>query len=165
MTQAFGPLSITVAGEQQVRLGITRITRQVDDLRSLWVKWQLAFFAAEIDLFAASPWVPLSPAYAEWKATHYPGGGTLRASGALMRSLVSKGKGHVFKATKRAMEIGTEVASARGAPYPLYHQLGAGNNPVRKPIDLEHMDAGSSAGHFGRALVEWGDEMRKGWAT
>jgi len=163
MTQAFGPLSITIDGERQVRLGVTRITKQVDDLRGLWKRWQLAFFAAEIDLFAASPWEAISPAYAAWKAKHYPGRGVLRASGALMQSLVGKGSGHVYKATKRAMEIGTGVTSEGGAPYPLYHQLGAGHNPVRKPIDLEHMDAGSAAGHFGRALVEWGNEMRKGW--
>jgi hypothetical protein len=88
-----------------------------------------------------------------------------------MQSLVAKGPGHVFKAQKRSMEIGTAVVSepnpntgkGGGAPYPLYHQLGAGHNPVRKPIDLQHMDTGP-AGYFGRALVEWGNDVRKAWA-
>lgn len=157
MPRAYGPVTIEVDGEQQVRLAVTRILREVQDLRPLWKRWQVAFFASEIDLFAAAPWASLDDRYAAWKAANLPGRGILVASGAMKNSLVSQGSGHIFRAQPRVMEIGTEV------PYAMYHQRGTPKMPMRKPIDLTHGDAGSKAGHFGRALVEWGNELRKAW--
>ena len=36
-----------VNSEQQVRLGLTRVMREIEDLRPLWDRWHVAFFAAE----------------------------------------------------------------------------------------------------------------------
>lgn len=156
-------VGIEIDGVKQVDLAITRVNRHVSDLRPLWKKWQVAFFAAENDLFIQQPWKELNRRYAAWKAERFPGKGLLQRSGALRNSLTSMSTDHIYKAMPQAMEIGT------GIPYAIYHQQGTSKMPPRPPLDLTKqlgLDGKGridQAGYFGRALVEWRHDLVKEW--
>lgn len=75
-----------------------------------------------------SPWTPLSPAYAAWKARVHPGKPILELTGDLRRSLTGDPLG-VERIGPDYAELGTEI------PYGVYHQLGDGV-PQRRPVDV-----------------------------
>lgn len=72
---------------------------------------------------------PLSPAYARWKQTHFPGRGMLELTGALKRSLTSFGEGSVTLYGPSSVYISSTV------DYAGYHQAGTGTMPRRPPIE------------------------------
>lgn len=162
MTRFYGPVTAEIQGDKQVVLAVSRVNQHVSDLSlpmkasglSLWQRFQVAFFASEIDLFASrgasgrgGTWKPLSPSYAEWKARRYPGMPILQASGAMKESLVGMGPGHIFTQGRRAMEIGT-------------HEKAGWHWRTRKPIDIG--DAAEKQ-YFGHALAAWGLDLRREW--
>jgi len=76
-------------------------------------------------------WQELSPAYARWKTQHYPGRKILELTGRLRASLTNKGgPDNVLQITPTMLAVGTVV------PYAIRHQLGLGNLPMRKIIEL-----------------------------
>lgn len=159
---------LEINGDVQVKLAVTRVSGASEDMSakvgsnpSLWDRWHKAFFAAEIDLFAShgasgksGAWPALSPKYAAWKARVFPGRPIMRATGAMMQSLVKTGPGHVFKPTSTSLEIGTNEKAG-------WHWEAVGNRPARKAIDIGPK---AEREYFGRALVEWGNDLRKEWA-
>lgn len=67
---------------------LERLRRAVTDLRPAWAQILAAYKSQQRELFAAAGaeaggWAPLDPAYARWKARHFPGRGILRQSGKL----------------------------------------------------------------------------------
>lgn len=80
-------------------LGDEGLERHLDDLdgrldlRPAWDDVARVFTEAEERQFltegaaGGTPWAPLSPRYAAWKAIHFPGKGILRRTDALFRSL------------------------------------------------------------------------------
>lgn len=71
--------------DEVVRDRLRWITAQLLDLRPFWpnvvtlaIDWWRQQFETE-GRFAGPGWAPLSPAYAAWKAVHYPGRGILVA--------------------------------------------------------------------------------------
>lgn len=163
------PLSYSINGVEQVRLAVTRVSAAVSDFsekvggRSLWDRWHEAFFESERELFASEggtgrsgKWEPLSPNYADWKRSHYPGALTLVASGAMKESLIGAAAGHVFIAEKQTLHIGTEILAG-------YHWQPSGNRPARRAVDISDEQERQ---FFGRALVSWAHDLRKeAWDT
>lgn len=130
-------LSFEIEGERQFRFSIGRMVHALGDMRPFWEgALKPSFYAVEAQQFASQgadgrsgAWAQLSPQYAAWKATHYPGRAILQRSGALMASLLG-GAGHIFQSAPSWMAIGS------GLGYGIYHQTGAGNLPRRRPIDI-----------------------------
>lgn len=147
-----GPiLGFDVQGEQQVRLSILRVQNDLKDLRPLWKRWRAVFYVIEEALFESEgatgrggSWPDLTPAYAAWKATHWPGGSILVASGAMRASLTGRTGDSVYRATPKHFEIGTSRLAG-------YHFGGLGHNKVRRPIDVGR----DAELEFGDALHEW----------
>lgn len=99
-------------------------------------------------------WKPLNPAYARWKATHYPGKPILQRSERLRRSLEwsggQVGPGGVARFSERSAEFGTSV------PHGRRHQDGAGRLPQRRIIFLPQ-SAGES---YARLLQRYVADVR-----
>ncbi|WP_427017868.1 phage virion morphogenesis protein [Pseudarthrobacter sp. P1] len=74
--------------------------------------------------YGSGGWAPLSPAYATWKAHHFPGRGVLERTGDLRESLTDRPFG-IDEITDTKMVIGT------GVDYAPYHQNGTKNMPAR----------------------------------
>lgn len=78
--------------------------------------------------YASGGWQALSPAYAAWKARHYPGRKILVRTGELERSLT---EGPQINVIEPHMAIfGSAVE------YGAYHQNGGENLPRRRPVEL-----------------------------
>ncbi|MCX7844361.1 MAG: phage virion morphogenesis protein [Candidatus Bipolaricaulota bacterium] len=124
---------ISIAGELQVRRLIEGVIHRGQDLRPVWACIARDFHEVETRQFATEgglgrPWPPLSPAYAAWKAKHYPGAPILVRTGRLRASLVGSTRDTVEVMEPHMLRIGTRV------PYALYHQTGTSRMPPRPPI-------------------------------
>ncbi|MDD3494065.1 MAG: phage virion morphogenesis protein [Candidatus Thermoplasmatota archaeon] len=75
-------------------------------------------------------WEDLSPAYAAWKAKHYPTAGVLELTGTLKKSLTARTGDTIVRKEPGGVKVGTRV------PYAAYHQEGTKNLPPRPPMAL-----------------------------
>ena len=78
---------------------------------------QVPFWKKEVDPTYQRPWARLSPAYAKWKAQHYPGEPILRETGLMQDSAYIYTRGDQFL-----------VKSTR---YGAYNQFGTSKMPAR----------------------------------
>jgi phage gpG-like protein len=133
-----GALELTIAlpGLQSLTVGLSRYRADIADWSTFWrekfapffYRWVLTDFVLEGGGSGAT-WAPLSPAYAAWKAKHYPGTGLLVRSGALKASLAGpEAPQAIFRPTTTSLTIGTSV------PYGLPHQTGTSRMPQRPPL-------------------------------
>lgn len=126
-------------GDAQLDRTLDRWATNVDDVTPAWNVIADDFARIEREQFASEGrrssggWSPLSPAYARWKAAHYPGKPILQREGDLIRSLTERPFG-VEVILPGYMAIGSDVDYGR------YHQRGAGNLPQRRPIELRESD-------------------------
>lgn len=128
--------TLALPGLQPLSVGLSRLRTAIADWTPFWTDRFAPFFYRMVQQDfvlegggSGSSWAPLSPAYAAWKASHYPGKGILVQSGALKASLADPNAvGAIFRTTPTSLEIGTSV------PYALYHQLGTGRMPQRPPM-------------------------------
>lgn len=126
-------LTFAVFGDVQVDRTLEGIEENVADMRPAWSALRQRFLTIERRQFAtqggySGGWSPLSPAYARWKARHYPGKTILRRTDALWRSLTEGPMVAVLEPDY--MVLGTSVEYAE------YHQLGGGRLPRRRPVEL-----------------------------
>ena len=132
--------TVEVMGEEQVLRAFSRFGDAVKDLTPFWPTIADDFRELEEKQFdtqggsGSGGWTALSPAYATWKARHYPGKGILVRTGALRSSLTTGGAGHIEKKSADRLEIGTSV------PYAIYHQKGTRKMPKRPPVELSEAD-------------------------
>lgn len=124
--------TFTVDGDEQINRQLSRFGDDVKDFSSFFRQVSERLQRASKELFDAQGrgWAPLSPAYAEWKAKHYPGKTILRRTDALYNSLAGRGRGHVEEIHPLQMRWGTEI------PYARFHQRGTSKMPQRRVIDL-----------------------------
>ena len=132
-------VTATIEGQAQFDRMFSRFGSHTDDLRFLWPDVAADFRAIEQEQFQSqgahsNQWQPLSRKYGAWKARKYPGKQILELSGALWKSLTTKGGKHVERSDKDSLTIGTSVK------YAGYHQRGTRKMPARKPIDLSEVD-------------------------
>lgn len=139
----YGPMGLlrlvlAVEGQADVDVSLSRFGAEIADWREFWVKWFGPKFFEDVQAnfdregAAVGGWKPLSPAYAAWKARHYPGRKILERTLRLRRSLTwhgglfasggfrgGLGREGIFRPNRTSLEAGT------GVPYGLYHQRGA----------------------------------------
>lgn len=115
-------LTITtdIDGDEQVIAQLDRALHALHDLSPAFEAIIPDFWDEERERFGAQPWAPLSPAYAKWKAQHYPGKGIMRLTDRLMDSLTSKSADAVVDVGPDHLTIGTRV------PYAAKHHRGIG---------------------------------------
>lgn len=127
-------LRLEFYGDVQLDRTLADISERADDMRPVWdhladrfVEMERRQFATQ-GAYASGGWAPLSPAYARWKASRYPGQTILRREDELYDSLTQRPLG-VEVLTDSFMVIGSAVE--HGA----YHQRGDGV-PQRRPIEF-----------------------------
>lgn len=125
-------------GETQVDRTLERFEAAAD-MRPAWeaLADRFAFverrqFATE-GAYASGGWAPLSPAYAAWKARHYPGQPILRRTDDLFESLTVRPfdeHGGIEVIEPSHMMLGSAVRYGR------FHQHGTRRMPRRRPVEL-----------------------------
>lgn len=129
-------LEIKTLGAENFVRGFNRFAEQVEDWRPVFNDIRADFLQGEAENFrregTPERWVALSPAYAAWKAVHFPGKPILERTGRMKRSIstLTGDVDTVNKMEKLRAEFGTVV------PYAHYHQEGAPNLPQRKVVQL-----------------------------
>lgn len=127
--------TFAVEGEVQIDRTLARLVDNVTDARPLWDALADRFARMETRQFdsggryGSDVWVPLSPAYAAWKAAAYPGKPILERTGALRESLTRRPFG-VEVIDARAIAVGS------GIDYGRFHQAGGGTLPRRRPVEF-----------------------------
>lgn len=128
-------LTFTIEGDTQLDRTLARFADNLGDASQLWDALADRFASVEARQFASEGayasggWPALSPAYAAWKARHYPGKPILERTGDLKDSLTSRPFG-IEVITPRSMTLGS------GVSYHKFHQQGAGALPQRRPVEL-----------------------------
>lgn len=126
-------VTFTFYGEAQIDRTLETMAGRVEDATPIWDALADRFLDDERRQFdseggfGSGRWSPLSPAYAAWKAVHFPGAGILVRTGDLRASLTEGPQ--VRAITPSSMAIGSAV------PYGRYHQRGDGV-PRRRPVEL-----------------------------
>ena len=131
-------MTVLVDPEKKFRSAIRKALKQVDDLRPAFDVMKDTWFRSNASIAPKNRKGPgkyddLAPSTkvskkSEWGFV-YP---ILRASGLLMASLSVDGHPNSIKIiNKRSMELGTNVTTKKGVPYPIYHQEGRPGLPKR----------------------------------
>jgi phage gpG-like protein len=125
-------LSIRVVGQAAMERGLARFTEGLADYRPLWRAIEDDFYAAEQEQFrtegtATGPhWTALSPNYAKWKETRFPGRLILERTGDLRRSLTDRQDPNALCIEERkTLTLGSRI------PYASFHQQGTSKMPAR----------------------------------
>jgi phage gpG-like protein len=133
---------LVVNGIGKVKTFLAQVRLKAKDFRPVYKTIRDDFFRVERDQFSTqgsrgpgSAWKPLNPSYAARKAKVAPGRGILVLSGDMRRSLVSLGgTGAIDDIKRQSMRMGSTNKFAQ------WHQVGAGNLPERKVVDLKPQD-------------------------
>ncbi len=110
-----------VDGVRELDRAFNRVDQFISDFRSLWPAvtdrvYRIIgrAFDTEGGSTAAGKWKALSPAYAKWKAIHYPGQPILRATNTLFESMTDpEAADAIFRPEKDQLTIGTKTPYAR----------------------------------------------------
>jgi phage gpG-like protein len=108
--------NVAVTGENELLAALTALNAEFRDMRPVWPKVSLVFDRMERDQFvgqgvgSAGGWKALSPAYAKWKAVHFPGKPILFRTGDLVRSLTSPfDENAIFDMTPDSLSRGSKL--------------------------------------------------------
>jgi phage gpG-like protein len=128
--------TLALPGLESLSIGLSRLHTDIADWTSFWKERfaPLFYMRTKQDFIleggaSGASWAPLSPRYAAWKASMFPGKGILVRSGALKASLSGPTAPlAVFRPGTSSLEIGTAV------PHAIYHQMGTSRMPQRPPM-------------------------------
>lgn len=164
------PLTLEVAGVQQVNRKLGLAAAAVQDLRPVWEDVYDDFLDRESKVFDAQgqsgsktremgggawgEWEALNEEYAKRKAAEGYGSRILVRTGDLRSSLTSRNADAVFRADQRSVSMGTKV------PYAWYHQTGKGV-PKREPIRVSEAAARMWARMIQKFVLESGQFERE----
>lgn len=129
-------LSFSFYGDTQVERTLDRFDH-AEDMTPAWEAITESFVKAERRQFrtegqyGSGGWSPLSPKYAAWKATRFPGTKILHRTGALEESLTERPLGVEVILPER-MTIGSDQEHGRHHQDPKV----PGRPPRRRPIEL-----------------------------
>lgn len=128
-------LSMSVAGDEKLKLGLQSMIARIRDMRPLARPFDWRFRMAMGQAFKreGSPkgaWAALSEY--TLRTRRYPGMPILVQTGALKRSLTQANNSeHILDAHRDYVEIGSRV------PYAVYHQTGTRKMPAREMLVLD----------------------------
>jgi len=136
-------LEVEVVGEKQLSRVLDGIDSDIKDLRPAWEQIHKVFLEKRHGVFAMEgafeglpAWAPLSPKYAEWKESRYPGQPILVLTGQLRASLTDPNDpNHFYEATERELTMGS-TRRENGWNLGLLHQRGTSRMPARPPATL-----------------------------
>lgn len=154
-------LRFELEGFDPVMVGLTGAVTKARDFRPFWrtvvAPW---FFGLVQEQFASEGkavggWAPLSPRYAAWKATRYPGKTILRRTDRLMRSLTWTG---ATLATPEGIAVmgPTDATFGTSVPYARFHQRGTRTMRQRRILYLPSTPDPRDT--LGRMLERWARE-------
>ncbi len=114
-----------VNGERSPRI-LLRLTGRLQDWKSFWIGYFLPLYLNEVqqnfetegELSTSMGWPDLHPAYASWKARHFPGTKILERTRRLRNSLMpgATGPDTLIQVRPLELKVGTRV------PYAKYHR-------------------------------------------
>lgn len=113
-----------VDGVETLNRAFNRVDEFISDFRGIWPRVATEFYQIEHEQFesegaagAAGKWAPLSPAYKQWKETHFPGQPILRLSNALFDAMTSPDAlDSIYRPDRDELTIGAKL------PYGRVHQ-------------------------------------------
>jgi len=138
-TEAGVQFSVSILGEMQLERALAGRIRATSDLSPAFGRIAADFEEAQEKRFdregshdGSTAWKPLSPAYAEWKAKHYPGTKTLVRTGKL-RDALTGGPGSTREIAPLRMVLGGTI---QVGSYDLgsLHFTGTKKMPARRPM-------------------------------
>lgn len=134
-------LEWTVYGDRLVREEFSRFTKGVKDFRPVFEDIQADLENRIMPMVFASGgarignnWPALSPAYAAYKASRYPGRPLLVLSGRLQSSVLRNTGDAIRKLGKKEFRFGTRV------PWAIFHHRGTARMPRRRFFGLTNDD-------------------------
>jgi len=139
-TEAGVQFSVSIMGEMQLQRALAGRIRATSDLSPAFTRIADDFeetqerrFDREGSHDGSTAWKPLSPAYAAWKAQHYPGTKTLVRSGKL-RDALAGGPGSVREIAPLRMVVGGTVQVGSYDLGGLHFTGTTRGMPARRPI-------------------------------
>lgn len=139
--------TITVDGELKSARAFEAMDKTLRDFTGLWPEIHADFLQAVTDQFetqgvrGAGKWRALSPRYAKWKQSKYPGRPILVLTGKLKKSFSHSGSPDQIKIFEPlSATFGTKVANEDGYMYPGYHQSVTPPEKRRPFIQLTRRD-------------------------
>jgi len=145
-------ITIEVQGEKQLDIALRGAAKDLSDFRLVALAVSDEIYSIVREQFATEGgragrrWPKRTTAYLDsitrtnrkgFKSLGLP----LRSSDALFTAVTTRNApGGIYDATEEGLTLGTNLKSERGYPYPIAHQEGRGNNPVRRIYDLTDED-------------------------
>jgi phage gpG-like protein len=113
--------SAEVLGVEVINRAFNRVEEAISDLRSIWPEVAKEFYAIEREQFdsegvagASGKWIPLTPAYKQWKEANFPGQPIEQLEGSLVASLTDpEALDAIYRPEKDELIIGTRLPYAR----------------------------------------------------
>jgi phage gpG-like protein len=113
--------SAEVLGVEVINRAFNRVEEAISDLRSIWPEVAKEFYAIEREQFdsegvagAPGKWIPLTPAYKQWKEANFPGQPIEQLEGSLVASLTDpEALDAIYRPEKDELIIGTRLPYAR----------------------------------------------------
>lgn len=131
-------IQVEVEGQDKWLRRLAGIERRLDDFEPLGRELEPIVYGhlrRWMDTEGDGDWAPLSPAYAEWKAIHYPGRKILEREGDLRESLFGPDARYSVRRIDRdGGEWGTN------APYARYHQFSKRATLPRRQVVVMNND-------------------------
>lgn len=148
--------------DENVRSRLTWVVAQLQDLRPFWprvvtaaIGWWRQMFETE-GAFAGTRWAPLSPAYAAWKAVHYPGRGILVAERDLRQAASSPER----DVSPDSLTLTIPWAAVKGEPVELrWHQEGTTQGMPPRPLIFGDPLPPPAALEMDRIMDEYLDDL------
>ena len=152
-------LTFEVDGDVQLSRSFSRWADDVKDLKGAFEQIAKDFhqvvekkqFESQ-GSYGSGGWVPLNPAYAEWKARNFPGKSIMVLSGLLKESLLGDNPWSIKDIQPLEMRLGTRLK------YAVYHQRGTRKTPRRPVVELTESDKTRWTKIIHRQLVDQAKE-------
>lgn len=113
--------SVEVAGVEILNRAFNRVEETISDFRAIWPLVAREFYAIEREQFdsegtagASGKWLPLTPAYKQWKEANFPGQPIEQLHGFLIASLTDpEALDAIYRPDRDELTIGTQIPYAR----------------------------------------------------
>jgi hypothetical protein len=150
---------VRASGFEDAQNALNRLAALMLDLRPFWpklvpifIRWMSEQFRTEGQFFG-TPWQPLSPRYAAWKAARFPGKSILIAEGDLRRGASLPRR----EMTPTRLTLTIDWVKRGTVLEPGWHHFGEGHNP-RRPLLSDQLPP-EAVLEVRRAAEEYAEEI------